>query len=125
MTGNDLKKLSRRELVDVIYQLKKSEQLLQEKIDALESALQDKRIRISEDGSIAEASTRITDIFSAAQSTADIYLNEIKAMKADTEKECERILEDAKKKAKDIISESEIQLLRTELHKNQDSKNND
>jgi cell division septum initiation protein DivIVA len=98
--------LSRRELVDIIYQLKKNEQEKQAEIAALEEALQDRRIRLSVAGSIAEAATDITRIFFTAQKTADLYLNEIASMKADAEKECAKMLEDARKQAETILAEA-------------------
>lgn len=107
MIGKELKKLSRQELVDIIYQLKKNEQENREKIEALEEELQDKRIRVSVAGSIAEAATDITRIFSTAQRTADLYLNEIASMKAETEKECAKILEKAKQQAEMILAEAQ------------------
>ena len=73
MISKELKRLTRRELVDIIYQLKKNEQENREKIEALEEELQDKRIRISVAGSIAEAATDITRIFSIAQGTASFW----------------------------------------------------
>ena len=96
MITKELKKLSRRELVDIIYQMKKNEQQMQEEIAALQQAIEDKRIRLSVAGSIADAAADITQIFSAAQTTADLYLHEIACMKAETEKECQKMLEDAK-----------------------------
>ena len=107
MIGKELKRLSRRELVDIIYQLKKNEQENREKIEALEEELQDKRIRVSVAGSIAEAATDITRIFSIAQGTADLYLKEIAAMKAETEKECAKMLEQARKQADMILAEAQ------------------
>ena len=104
MIGKELKKLSRRELVDIIYQMKKNEQQMQEEIAALQEALQDKRIRHSVAGSIAEAAIDITQVFSTAQMTADLYLHEIACMKADTEQECAKMLEDARKQARDILA---------------------
>ena len=106
MIGKELKRLNRRELVDIIYQLKKNEQENREKIEALEEELQDKRIRISVAGSIAEAATDITHIFATAQRTADLYLHEIASMKEDTEKECAKMLEEARKQAKMILEEA-------------------
>lgn len=114
MVAKELKKLSRRELVDIIYQLKKNEQEKQEEIAALEEALQEKRIRLSVAGSIAEAATDITQVFSVAQRTADIYLREIAAMKEETEKECAATLENARKQAEKILAGSKKQL--AELH---------
>ena len=96
MVSKELKKLSRRELVDIIYQMKKNEQQLQEEVAALQEALQDKRIRIEEAGSVAVAALSISDVLGAAQKTADLYLHEIACMKADTEKECARMLEKIK-----------------------------
>ena len=81
MISKDLKRLSRRELVDIIYQLKKNEQEMQEEIESLKNELQDKRIRISMAGSIADAAMSVTNVFSAAQVTADLYLSEISCMK--------------------------------------------
>ena len=106
MVNKELRKLRRRELVDIIYQLKKNEQENREKMEALEEALQNQRIRVSVAGSIAEAATDITQIFSTAQRTADLYLNEIASMKAETERECAKILENAKKQADMILAEA-------------------
>lgn len=109
MISKELKKLNRRELVDIIYQLKKNEEQLKEKIASLEADLQDKRIHLSVAGSIAEAATDITGIFSVAQSTADLYLNEIVSMKEDTGRECTKMIEEAQKKVESIMSEGKAQ----------------
>ena len=107
MINKELKRLSRRELVDIIYQLKKNEQEMQEEIESLKSELQEKRIRISTAGSIADAAMSVTNIFSAAQMTADLYLREISFMKEDTEKECAKKIEDTEKKIKEILADGE------------------
>ena len=104
MVSKELKRLSRRELVDIIYQLKKNEQQMQDEISELKKALEDKRIRISTVGSISEAAAEITNIFSAAQETANLYLNEIACMKAETEAECKKIIEEANQTANGILS---------------------
>ena len=109
MISKELKKLNRRELVDVIYQLKKNEEQMQGQIASLEAELQDRRIHLSVAGSIAEAATDITGIFSVAQSTADLYLNEIASMKEDVERECAKKIEEAKKKVGSIMAEGKRQ----------------
>ena len=104
MISKELKKLNRRELVDVIYQLKKNEEQMQDQIASLEAELQDRRIHLSAAGSVAEAATDITGIFSVAQSTADLYLSEIASMKEDTQRECAKMIEEAKKKVESIMA---------------------
>ena len=120
--NNDLKKLSRRELVDVIYQMKKNEDELLEQISALEASLEEKRIRLSSAGSIAEAAVDITNVFSAAQSTADLYLQEIQVMKEEAEKECKRMIEDAKIKVEKILSSGNKQKDYLDAHYRNDYK---
>ena len=103
----DLKKLNRRELVDIIYQMKKNEQELQAEIVTLQKALAEKRIRLSQAGSIAEAAVSLTDLFSSAQDAADLYLNEIDCIKQKTEKECAEKLEMTNEKVAKILSSAE------------------
>lgn len=107
MLHKELKKLSRRELVDIIYQMKKNEQQMQEEIAVLQDALQDKRIRISEAGSIAEAATSITNVFTSAQKAADLYLQEIAYMKEETKRECEKMIAEAQQTAAKIYADLE------------------
>lgn len=109
MVSKELKKLSRRELVDIIYQLKKNEQLLQDEIASLREALQDRRIHLSTAGSIAEAAISITNVFSSAQAAADIYLQEVSCMKQDAEIECTKMINEAKQRTAEIIAEGEKQ----------------
>lgn len=110
MIHKELKNLTRRELVDIIYQLKKNEQKLQDEITSLQEELQDKRIRLSAAGSIAEAAASITDILGAAQRTADLYLNEISCMKAETEKECAQMIQEARRTVESIYMGGENHL---------------
>ena len=104
MISNELKKLNRRELVDIIYQMKKNEQLLQDEITSLQRELQEKRLRLADVGSIVDAAVSITDVFTAAQSAADLYLHEISCMKAETEKECSQMVEEAQKAVDKIFA---------------------
>ena len=104
MISNELKKLNRRELVDIIYQMKKNEQLMQDEITSLQRELQEKRLRLEDVGSIADAAVSITDVFTAAQSAADLYLHEISCMKAETEKECSQMVEEAQKAVDKIFA---------------------
>ena len=138
MVEKELKKLSRRELVDIIYQMKKNEQNMQEQISALQEALEDRRLRMSQAGSIAEAAAVMTDVFSAAQKTADLYLQEIADRKAETEAECNKMVEEAKENTAKMYADAEkqcaalrklykleqkkMQLLQTEIRTLEDKK---
>ena len=122
MISKELKKMSRRELMDIIYQMKKNEQQMQEEIASLQEALQDKRIRLSVAGSVADAAASITNVFSAAQMTADLYLREIACMKEETEKECAARIEDARRTVAKIMSDGEKQYAELRLRHQADYK---
>lgn len=107
MVSKELKNLSRHELLDIIYQMKKNEKQMEEEISALQEALREKRIRNSVAGSIAEAAVSITNVFSAAQMTADLYLQEIARMKEETEQECAKRIAEADEEAARILAEGE------------------
>ena len=109
MVTKELKKLSRRELIDIIYQMKKNEQQMQKEIASLQDALQDRKIRISVAGSIAEAAVSITNLFSTAQLSADLYLQEISCMKEETERACAKKIEEANQTVAKIWSDGEKQ----------------
>ena len=106
-TEKDIKKLSRTELVDVIYQLKKSEQKLEEQVQTLQAALDEKNLRMENVGSVAEASLALTDIFANAQTAADAYLEEIRTRRAAVEEECSRLSAEAQEKADAALQEAQ------------------
>lgn len=79
MTDKELRRLSRQELMDIIYQLKKNEQKLQARLERAEQKLQEREIYISKAGSIAEAALALNGVFEAAQQAANDYLRSVKA----------------------------------------------
>ena len=115
MISKELKKMSRRELMDIIYQMKKNEQQMQEEIASLQETLQDKRLRLSIAGSVAEAAASITNVFSAAQMTADLYLQEISCMKEETERVCAAKIEEANQTVAKIMSDGKKQYAELKL----------
>ena len=104
MTDKEFKRLSRAELIDIIYQFQLQIDTLTEKNQALEQELADKRLRLSNAGNIAEAALEINDCFRSAQNAAEQYLNEIKAIREETEAERQRILAQAQAEAEAIIA---------------------
>ena len=77
---------------------------MNEQKQALEKELADKRLRLSNAGNIAEAALEINDCFRSAQNAAEQYLNEIKAIREETEAQRKRILAETKAEAEAIIA---------------------
>ncbi|MCM1544822.1 MAG: hypothetical protein NC110_05920 [Ruminococcus sp.] len=107
MTDRELKKLSRAELIEIIYQLQLKQEELTEMNRKLKKQMKSIDIRISQAGSIAEAALSINEVFESAQKAADQYLQGICASKDDLEARYNRMVEDAEQKAAEIIGNAE------------------
>ena len=106
MTDKEFKRLSRAQLIDIIYQLQLQIDKVNEEKQALVSELADKRLRLQNVGNIADAALEISDCFRSAQNAAEQYLNEIKAIREETEAEGQRILSEARAEAAAIIADA-------------------
>ena len=106
MTDKEFKRLSRAQLIDIIYQFQLQVDKLTEQNQELERDLADKRLRLRNAGNIADAALEINNCFRSAQSAAEQYLNEIKAIREETEAERQRILAQARSEAEAIIAEA-------------------
>lgn len=104
MTDKEFKRLSRSQLIDIIYQLQLKQNELEEENRKLKAEVGDKRIRLREAGNIAEAALAMHNVMQSAQDAADQYLEEIRAMKQETAENCNRILEKAKQEAAAIVA---------------------
>ena len=104
MTDKEFKRLSRAQLIDIIYQLQLENDELTQKNKALEAALEDKRLRMDNAGNLAEAALEMNDFFRSAQNAAEHYLNEIKTIREEAATERERILEEARSEAAQILT---------------------
>ncbi len=104
MTDKEFKRLRRSQLIDIIYQLQLQIDKLTEQNQALERELADKRLHLRNAGNIAEAALELNDCFRSAQNAAEQYLNEIKAIREETEARREKILSEAQAVADAIIA---------------------
>lgn len=77
----ELKKLKREELLDLLLEVTEENERLRKENKLLKEKCDEKTILLSNVGSIAEASLKLTNIFEEAQKAADIYLNSIKTVK--------------------------------------------
>lgn len=128
MTDRELKRLNRRELIDIIYELQQRYADRENEIAQLQAALEKRELSISESGSIAEAALKVNGVFEAAQAAADQYLQSIRAANADTtarieavQKQSDEMLRQANLKAESIIKDAETKADEIISNANQDA----
>lgn len=78
MTGRELKKMNRAELLELLLTLSRENDELTARVEQLEAELEDKRLVQQKAGSLAEEALALSGVFQAAQKAADIYLANIK-----------------------------------------------
>ena len=74
MTDKELRRLSRRELLQMLLEQTSEVERLQAELDKTRAELNDRAIMLESCGNIAEASLKINRVFEAAQQAAEQYL---------------------------------------------------
>ena len=106
MTDKEFKRLSRAQLIEIIYQLQLQTEELTQKNQALEAELEDRRLRMDRAGNIAYAALEMNNCFQDAQKAADQFLDEIKTLRQETQTQCQKMLEQARQEAAAIVEDA-------------------
>ena len=101
MTDKEVKRLTRSQLIEIIYQLQLRQDELTLENEKLSKALEDKRIMLEDAGNVAQAVMEIHKVMQAAQDAAVHYLEE---MQARAEEEYGRLIAKAKEEAATIAT---------------------
>ncbi len=76
--NRDLKKMSRIQLIEIIYALQEDAKSLHIENEKLKKQLKLRQISMDSYGNIAEAALGLTEIFEKAQEAADLYVESVK-----------------------------------------------
>lgn len=106
MTDKELKRLSRSELLEMLIQQSKELERLRKRLDAAESALQNREIAITNAGSIAEAALQLNGVFTAAQDACQQYMENICHLSQNQERICAQRDAESQAEAKRIVEEA-------------------
>ncbi len=109
MARKELRHMSRGELIDVIYALKKQQEELAAENEELRQQLSQRELKLQKAGSIAEAAMSLNQVFEAAQQAADQYLQSVYANCGDAEEMAKGILADANAQAQKTLEEARHQ----------------
>lgn len=113
MEKQDLRKLKRKDLLELLLKQATRIKELEDEVLKLNEELNSKKILIKESGSIAEASLKLNHMFEDAQKSIDDYVNNVKAKYEEMLKEVEKkpitkSKENKQKKVKVTIKNSSV-----------------
>ena len=106
MTDKELKKLSRADLLELLLvQTRETESVKRQLLEA-EKALEERQLRLTTVGSLAEAVLEVNGVMAAAQEAANQYMENIAAMEAEAKQRCESMIRAAQKEAQRILEDA-------------------
>ncbi len=115
MTDNELRKLGRKELLEIMLKQSTEIEELNTKLQAAEAALNDRQIKIDNAGSIAAASLQLNGVFEAAEAACRQYIENIENLNTRQQEVCAKMEEESRNKAFAIIDAAQKQQAALEL----------
>ena len=106
MTDREFRRLTREDLLDIIYELQQKTQQLEQENETICKQLSDRTVKLENAGSIAEAALALNGVFEAAQAAADQYLAQVHAANEQSQQLADRIVADAQRKATAIVQQA-------------------
>lgn len=116
MTNKELRKLSRAELIDILFELQTQNENLTAENRELAAQLESRQLQITEAGSIAEAALRLNGVFEAAQAAADQYVRCTKDSLAIAERtlaaarQADTLVQEATAQAQKLLADADAHL---------------
>ena len=114
MCNDDLKKLSRIQLLELLIEQTKENNELRQQLEEANKKLESREIILNEAGSIANAALKLNGIFNIAEAAASQYLDNIKLLNDRQNEVCARIEAEAREKAQNMLIETKAKCLAKE-----------
>ena len=95
MDAKSLKKLNRRELLELMVQISEENEALAHENEVLKAELDNRKLSAREVGSLAQAALDANNFFIAAEKSAQLYVENIARMEQETKERCSQLLEEA------------------------------
>ena len=107
MADRDLRKMNRKELLELLIASAKENDQLKERLQQQAVQLQSRDFQIKNAGSIAEAALALNGVFESADKAAAQYLENIKRCSEQQQGAYDKIVSEAEQKAKTILDNAE------------------
>lgn len=109
MTDKQLKRLNRRQLLELLLIQTEQNDQLRQQLEALQAKLDEKNTAIAQAGSMAEAHMKLSRVFEAADAAAADYLEDIRIraertrqLEEETNQKAAALLEETQRKCQEL-----------------------
>lgn len=107
MTDNELRKLSRSELLQMLIQQMKENEELNAQLSSAQAKLQERQIHIDKAGTLAEAALLLNGVFEAAEAASQQYTENIRQLSERQQSICEKLERESREKATRLVADAE------------------
>ena len=108
MTDKALRKLSRKDLLELLLDQGKELELLRSELNQANKQLANRKIELDKAGSIAEAALQINGVFNAAQDACAQYIHNITELSQRQEEICAKMEQDTQKKCDKMLADAQL-----------------
>ena len=106
MTDKELKKLNRRELLEILVLQTRKTEALEKKLAALQARLDEKELKVEKAGDLARAVMELNGVFDDAKKAAEQYEENVRRMEEACRKSCEEQQAQARAQAEAIVAQA-------------------
>lgn len=110
MTDQELRKLSRKDLLELLISQGRERDALQRELEQVKAMLKNRQLCIEQAGSIADAALQLNGVFEAAQAAAQQYLENIRQRSEQIEETCAKREAACAKLEADTRQKTDLQL---------------
>lgn len=107
MAKDELKKLGRPELLELLLEVEEENEKLKQQVADLQQQLDDRTIRVEKCGDLASAALELNGVFAAAQAACQQYTENMQRRNADVEAKCREMEQAAEEKCRRLEQEAE------------------
>ena len=107
MTSNELKRMNRTELLQMMLLLAEENEQLKAQLAQVQEQLDEKNLKCEKAGSLAEAALQVNGVFEAAEKAARQYVQGVEQMYRQKDLLCREAEEKARKRANSIMAEAD------------------
>ena len=107
MTDRELRKLRRVDLLELLAQVSREKEALQDQVAALQAQLAERQLNMDQAGTFAEASLRLSGVFADIDAAGAQYLYNIQQLSQKRTAACERLEAESRAQADAILAEAQ------------------
>ena len=109
MTDRELRKLRRVDLLELLAQVSREKEALQDQVAALQAQLAERQLNMDQAGTFAEASLRLSGVFADIDAAGAQYLYNLQQLSQERTAACERLEAESRAQADAILAEAKTQ----------------